>query len=99
MSIVSIEVDITVDEVLREANKSEILEFVKEKFNVFENLEEIDDEDLIEELNGRGYEIQERKSLEDLYYPDDVYLEEIINKFHSLNIFDRENIHKIIMKL
>lgn len=99
MSTVTIDVEVDVEDVLREANKSDIIEFAKEKFNIFEGLEEIEDEDLIDELNKRGYEVQDKEKLEELYYPDSTYLEEIINKFYSLDCFSREKIYKQIIKL
>jgi len=98
MSTVTIDVEVTVDEVLREADKSDIIEFAKEKFDMFENLDEIEDDALIEELNKRGYEVQEKENLEELYYPDNVYLDEIIAKFYSLDCFSREKIYKQIVK-
>lgn len=96
---VTIEID--VDDVLDELDDYDIKEYALTDLDMVESLDDFEDELLKEELEKRGFKIadEQNQPIEELYYPDNVYLEEIISKFYSLSVFDREKLYKQIINL
>lgn len=91
-------IEIDVDDVFNEIGDWEIREYAKYELDMFEDLNEFDDEEFIIKLEQSGYVVTEKENIPELDIIDYNMLEEIKAKFYFSSVFEREKIWKKIIK-
>ena len=93
-------IEINTDDVLDTLNDWDIEEYAKDYCGLIENdAYKFNDDELIDVLENRNYNVTPVGFVSnDLDYTDETMLNEIITKFHSSSIFEREKMYKQITK-